>query len=297
MPCGYNYNVYPFTRRPDGVWTWTATWKDTGFERKLKWIGACASIGGGMLHHFDYVKANTSRYFFQTKRIYIPFKYDWGWGIKSQDLAFPTCYFLGSYPNYWNTQNRRIVYAHDLMTLECYSIGNKPTMMAEYLPDGDRDVLNDTVNLFGVNNILDYFHPERVPAPKSIEEGELQRKLRLEIEKALADLTLFYDPFDIEQFMLQKPLLDARTKTFKDCVARTWPKPVKAYTPKPITPTTTPPITQTPMNEIQMPTPEIPPIPTGAPGQRVQRLTFNYGVKSDTPANVLQLTIWLEETL
>ena len=285
------------TRRPDGVWTWVATIKDNGFERRIKWIGECASIGGGALHHFDYVKANTSRYFFQTRYIYIPFKYAWGWGIIAQTLAFPTCYYLGSYPNYWNTQNRRIVFAHDLMTSECYAIGNKPTMMAEYLPEVDRDVLNDTINLFGVNNILDYFHPERVPAPTSIEQGELQRKLRLEIQTALADVTLFYDPFDIEQFMLQKPLLDARQKRFKDCVARTWPKPVKTYTPKPITPTATPPITSTPMNEIQIPATQIPPIPTGTPGQRIQRLTFNYGMKSDTPENILQLTIWLEETL
>lgn len=250
-----------------------------------------------MLHHLDYIKANTSRYFFETKRVYLPFKYNWGWGIKSVDLAFPTCYFLGSYPNYWNTQNRRIVFAHDLMTSECYSIGNKPTMMAEYLPDVDRDVLNDTVNLFGVNNILDYFHPERIPQIKPeldltarIEEEERRRKLRLEIEKALSDLTLFYDPFDIEQFMLQKPLLDARTKTFKDCIARTWPK--KPYTPKPKTPTATPPITSTPMSEIQKPTPMMVP----APPPKLS-LVFNYGVKPDTPANVLQLTIWLEETL
>lgn len=252
---------------------------------------------GGNLHHFDYIKANTSRYFFETQSVWVPKQYAWGWDVEALDLNFPTCYYLGSYPNYWNTQNRRIVFPHDLMTTECYAIGKTPEMMGQYLPDVDRQVLNDTINLFGTQKILDYFHPERVPPPKSIEEGELQRKLRLEIEKALADVTLFYDPFDIEQFMLQKPPLDARQVRFKSCVAAVWPKPIKEYAPKPITPTAPPPITQTPMSDIQMPTPEIPPIPTGTPGQRVQRLTFNYGVKPDTPDNILQLYIWLEETL
>ena len=297
MPCAYDYNVYHMTRTPDGRWTWTATVKDTGFERRMKWIGACSSILGGNLHHFDYIKANTSRYFFETQSVWIPKLYAWGWGIDALDLSFPTCYFLGSYPNYWNTQNRRIVFAHDLMTSECYSIGNKPTMMGEYFPDVDREALDQTINQFGAEKILDYFHPERVPPPKSIEEGEVQRKLRQEIKTALADVSLFYNPFDIEHFMLQKPQLDARQKRFKDCEARTWPKPVKPYTPRPITPTTTPPVTATPMDEIQKPTPEISPIPTGAPGQRVQRLTFNYGIKPNTPDNILQLYIWLEETL
>ena len=183
------------------------------------------------------------------------------------------------------------------MTSECYSIGNKPTMMGEYFPDEFRQTLNDTMDTYGTEKILDYFHPERIPPIKpstlaeEMEEGERRRKLRLEIEKALADVSQFYDLFDIEQFMLQKPLLDARTKTFKECVARTWPKPVKPYTPKPITPTATPPITQTPMSEIQKPT------PTTSPVRPALRLTFNYGIKPDTPDNILQLYIWLEETL
>lgn len=82
MPCAYDYNVYHMTRRPDGAWTWTATFKDTAFERRLKWIGACASILGGNLHHFDYIKANTSRYFFETLTIWAPKKYIWGWESK-----------------------------------------------------------------------------------------------------------------------------------------------------------------------------------------------------------------------
>ena len=297
MPCGYNYNVYPFTRRPDGLWTWTATFKDNAFERRLRWIGNCASIGGGTLHHFDYIKANTSRYFFETKRVYIPRKYDWGWGIESVYLNIPTCYFLGSYPNYWNTQNRRIVFAHDLMTTECYSIGKKPEMEGEYFPDVDRQVLNDTADLYGTEKILDYFHPERVPQPKSIEEGEAQRKIRLEIETALADLTQFYNSFEMEQFMLQKPLLDARQKTYKDCVARTWPKRVKEYAPKQPPPTEPPPLTRVPMEEIRTPTPEVPPGIRHGPGEPLLRLTFNYGIKPYTLNNALELHIWLEEVL
>lgn len=285
------------TRRPDGAWTWTATIKDNGFENRMKWIGNCAAILAGYLHHFDYIKANTSRYFFQTTDIWVPKQYPWGWGLAALSLAFPTCYFLGSYPNYWNTQNRRIVYAHDLMTSECYAIGNKPTMMGEYLPDVDRETLDQTINYFGADKMLDYFHPERIPPPKSIEEGEAQRKLRLEIETALAGVSLFYDPFDIEQFMLQKPQLDARQTNFKNCVNQVWPKPVKEYKPKPPPPTAPPPLTLVPMDEIQKPTPEIPPIPTGVPGQRVLRLTFNYGIKQYTLNNALEFIIWLEETL
>jgi len=164
-------------------------------------------------------------------------------------------------------------------------------MMGEYFPDVDRKTLDNTINQFGTQKILDYFHPERVPAPKSIEEGELQRKLRLEIQKALADVTLFYDPFDIEQFMLQKPPLDARQKRFKACVDRTWPKPVKEYKPLPPPPTQPPPVTASPIKEVAPPTPERAPGLAPPPGETGLGIDISYGIKPTGYTNTLELTI------
>lgn len=171
------------------------------------------------------------------------------------------------------------------------------TQEYDFIPSENRKMMNDTIDQFGREKILDYFHPERVPKPTSIEEGEAQRKQRLEIEHALADVSVFYPQSDIEQFMLQKPVLDAIQNRFKACVKQTWPEPEAGYTPNALTPTTTPPITQTPITDLALPSPEIPPFDRGVAGQRVQVLTSVMGIKPGTPANVLQLTITIQEEI
>ena len=285
------------TRRMDGPWTWTATNKDKAFESRLGWIGQCGSIAGGTLHHYDYIKANTSRYIFEVHTVYAAVKYNWGWGMGVIDLPAHSCYFLGSFPNYWNVQNRRVVFAHDLMTPNAYPIGQKPTLLEHYVSDYETQAFKEIADTFGKQNLTDYFYPQFIPTERYATGAEEIKATRAAIDKALFEFTTFYKPYELEHYLLQSFPLDARQAKFRACVNRTWPTRPKEYKPIQPPPTQAPPVTATPIEEIPLPLPEAAPAPAPAPGQMGLGMDISLGIKPTGYTNTLELTLTIYEAL
>jgi len=297
VPCAYDYNVYFWIRRLDGAWQWVPTFKDRGFERRLKWISQCASIHAGLLHHLDYIKENTSRYFFEVYSIWAPKEYVWGWGMAPKTLDFHSCYFLGSYPNYWNVENKRVVFAHDLMTSEAYSMEKTPTIPGAILAQQEIDELNALEKTYGKENLMDYLYPERIPKDAERLKSETWQKTQAEIDKAIEDLSFFFTKFDITNYLLQKEPLDLRQKRFKECDTRNYPKPRRPYTPKPISPEAPEPATTTPMDQVTKPSPSGDPCRFKMVGQKCLHIETSFGFKPGTPENILQLIMTLKEAI
>lgn len=291
MPCGYDYNAYYWTRQPWGLWTWVSAVKGTPFGKRLEWIGNCASIRGGYLHHFDYIKANTSRYIFEVFVVEAPKRFPWGWGTAAFELPFHSCYFLGSFPNYWDVQNRQVAFAHNMNPATCYPIGKNPTLLEHYVSDYETKAFQEIAETFGKQNLTDYFYPQFIPTER-YEEGEEQiKQTRAAIDKALFEFTTFYQKYELEHYLLQYFDLDARQKRFLQCVARTWPKPVREIKPLPPPPAQPEAVNATPMDEIPLPLPERSPGGIVPPGSIGLGIDISFGIKPTGYGNTLQLTL------
>lgn len=319
MPCGYGYSIHSMTRTQFGDWTWTPTNTDRTFGKRREWIGKCASIFLAQLHCFNYIKANTSRYFIQVGTIWGPVKYVWGWGIGPIRLASPTCYYIGSFPNYWNVDNNRIVYAHDLMTPNSFPMENTPVIPTryegemsaeqamekwmrgeganEFIPDYIKNYLSDVEAEFGKENLNDYFDPDRIPTDDPRLKSDDWKKTMEAINKPIEDLSLFYKKPDLNNYIKQKWALDAMHAKFKACVAATWHEPTEPYTPRIPSPVEPPSMTAIPMDQITKPTPQTAPMPPP-----VLDIIINYGFKiqgqgESFVGNALQLILTIEEVL
>lgn len=80
----------------------------------MKWIGQCGSIAAGWLYHYDHLHKNTSTYFLRINRTFQPHKETWGYSTAATQLLKDVCFYLGTYHNFWNPYNRKIVWAHNL---------------------------------------------------------------------------------------------------------------------------------------------------------------------------------------
>jgi len=262
---------------------------DPMFSKRFKWIIKCGEIASGLLHHLDYIKANTSRYFFESTAMRVPFKYEWGWGMTVKDLAFHSCYFLGTYPNYWNVENKRIVYAHNLWTLVAYPMPNSPFIHEAILSDAERKALNDVEILFGKTNLEYYLFPERLPTDLSESARDYIAGINEQIDKYLHDELWFHDVEELKDYLMEKLALDARKKRFKDCIAVKYPTPPKLPPPTPPPPAKP---YEIPMKEL------IPPVPSKSirvPGEKYIELDFSFGEKIADPNNIMQVSFWITE--
>ena len=307
------------TRMHFGVWTWTSTCKDKAFEKRLKWIGNCASIYVGTLHCQTYFKANTTRFFFETKTIWVPKKLMGEWVMLPLHLDRHTCYYLGTYPNYWNTDNNVIVFANDLMTWNAFPMENTPVIPSyfkkelsaeqmmgkmlrgegatEFIPDYVRNEMKSIEAQFGKENLNDYLYPDRIPTDAERLKSEEWQKNQKEIKGVVEDLTIFYDKTDLDNYLKQDQALGLMHKIFRDCIKRKYPTPTRAYTPKQKTPIEPPSATAVPMEEIKMPTPSTGP---HVPPKLTINLSFGWkiiGQGAEYPGNALEIKLTIEEVL
>lgn len=263
---------------------------DPNLAKRLKWISICASIHSGLLHHLDYIKANTSRYFFEVYAIWAPFKYPWGWGMNVLNLAFHSCYFLGTYPNYWSPENKKIVFAHDLMQIGSFPMPNSPFIHEATLSDAERKALNNVETLFGKTNLNYYLFPEQIPAELSPQAKDYIAAATGLIDTYLHDELWFHDPLELKDYLREKLALDARKKRFKNCTAGKYPAP-----PKPPPPPPPPPVKpkEIPMKQLETP---VPGVSHRKPEDKAMELVFNFGEKIADLNNIMQVTFWITET-
>lgn len=79
-----------------------------------------------MVHQKD----NRTTYFMKALRTNVGHMTPWGQYIQTTDFNVPPCYYIGTFPNYWNTVNNWVAYAHDLQTPDTWAMPNRV-----FLPD------------------------------------------------------------------------------------------------------------------------------------------------------------------
>jgi hypothetical protein len=317
VPCAYEYGGAPFSMKtPWQVYT-RFTHVDMKLFKKMEWISKCGAFANGYLARFVSRKSPIVRYVLKLEN-----KFEWyerspGFWDYRVIPVIPTCYYLGTYPVYWNVDNKIVVYPDNLMTPNAYPMGNKANIPKrvkgmgliewlkeaeetggtpfEFLADVERKDLRDVVGEFGMDNVLNYLKPERITKKLTFDEETALRELNSKIGQILSEYTLRYDREFLYDYVLQDDWIQKRDKAFKECIARMYPK-------KPREPTTRVPTALgpsdwpgKPMEELEKPIPERTPTPFPKEGERLFRLRFWYGIRYGVPYNALELRLEIEE--
>lgn len=295
MPCGYDLNVLGYYRVSWGGFPSRPHYRDQSFEKRLTWIGNCAQIAHFRVHHFDYIKGNVSRYFVEVFSIFIPKKYFGKWYLESIELTHHACYYLGSYPNYWNISNKKIVYAHDLMTSECYSMGSRPEIPGKYL---SADEINEFLSLeadFGKKNLLKYLYPERMNQAARDAFFAYPHGPGTDIEDAIKKMAFFTEEFDIRQWLMEKYSLGERMAKFDICIKEKYPTPPKKPQYKIIDPQGAKDFPGIPVSEMSIPGPTAQPSGAPRPPLKVMKLYFSFNVIISSTTNGYSMMFIAEE--
>ena len=317
IPCAYQYDALFFSMSRPGVIATRFTYVDKSLFKKMQWIAKCGSYQGGYLHRFISLKSPITRYILEVRNKYEYYERSPGfWDYRTRPTV-PSCYYLGTYPIYWNIDNKGVAYPDNLGTANSYPIGTKAgipkkvkgmgliqflkesfekgTEPMEFIPDVDRNDMKDVVNEFGLENVLNYLKPGRITKKMTLDEESALRELNGKIDQTLSHITFRYDRDLLFDYFLQDDWFSKRDKAFKACLAAQYPK-------KPREPVITVPTLQAPaefpgkpMEELLKPSPEMTPLPGPPLGKRILKLTFYFGIKPDVPYNALALeTIFLE---
>ena len=317
VPCAYEHDLFMFSMlRPWEVYQ-RFTYADPALYKKLGWISKCGSFQGGHVYRFVSRRSPIVRYIFKALN-----KYEWYerspgfWDYRAMPTV-PSCYYLGTFPLYWNIDNKGVAYPENLGTPNAYPLGNKAnipmkvkgmgliqylkeaeekgTQPFEFIPDVDRNDMKDVVNEFGLENVLNYLKPGRITKKMTLDEESALRELNGKIDQTLSHITFRYDRDLLFDYFLQDDWFSKRDKAFKACLAAQYPKkPREPFitVPTPKAPAEFP---GKPMEELLKPSPEMTPLPGPPLGKRILKLTFYFGIKPDVPYNALALeTIFLE---
>ena len=317
VPCAYNYGAIFFAMRKPWEIATRFTYVDKKLFKKAEWIAKCGSFSSGYFHRFISRKSPIVRYILEVKN-----KYEWYergpgfWDYKTMPCV-PSCYYLGTYPVYWNADNKGIAYPDNLGTANNYPLQPTPVIPRklpgmtaaqsiekltkekleafEFLPDVDKGDMKDTINEFGLENVLNYLNPSRIKKVLSLDEQSALRELNSKIDQTMSHLTLRYDKDLLGDYFIQDNWFTKRAISFKECLARAFPKKPKEPTTTVLTPRGPAEFPGIPMNELTKPTPERQPQPFPFPRQRLFNLIVSFGIKQGVAYNALDLKIQLLE--
>jgi len=296
VQCLYLYNVSNWSRTQWGLVYLTSSNADPSYWKRLNWILKCANASMGGLHHFDDLKTNKSTYFVKIEQIFVPVRFVWGWGLQSKDLQFPQCYYIGTYPNYWDFKNGIIVYPHNLPVTDFAQMGSKPRMfdmnalaksadlwktmgiygqpVDEFVPSTRASEIKEITNKYGKESLTYYFNPEKIPPEFTKEQREQIERTNKAIEDDLMHITIFHKPKQLGAYFGQHFALEERTYRYNMCVKKVYPKPT--YVPKSKIQTPTGPQTYTPEPTLKLPYPDMAERPGIAPPWGILNLLLNF---------------------
>jgi hypothetical protein len=287
---------------------------DPSFRSRLRWISQCGSIAHGFLSCFDNQKNNTSIFFFRVAGIWAPKRFPSGWGMDVYQLAKPTCYYLGRYPNYWDYYNRKIDTADDLMIGTVAPIGTKPVMYEaealkkslelfkrtgiygeptkEYIPSTQEKEIQELAKKYGKESLNYYFNPETISKDLPKERIQQIQATSKEIEKDLFHLSMFIKPEQLSPYTKQHFALQERTDRYNACVASYYPIKPKAPTKKIMGPTGPQEYSPLPTPGFTPPTPDSSPMP----GLKLQ-LYLSFGPKPGALEDMLTTELKINWTI
>ena len=276
MPCAYGYNAWGLTRNITGLIPFFPVSDDKSFQRRLRWITQCAQVSAFVLHIFDYTRGNVSRYFIEVKAIYIYNKALREWGLISTRLAHPSCYYLGTFRNYWNTKSQKINFAHDVSMQDSYSIGSEPEIPGQPLAKQETEDLNSLVEEFGKDNLMNYLYPDRMDKGYREAFFAYPHGPGTDIDEAIKKMAFFVQEFDIRQWLAQKFAIDERMAQFNACILKAYPKPSREPQYKILDPQGAKDFPGIPINQIQLPAPTAQSVPRPPPKQILIKLVFAF---------------------
>jgi hypothetical protein len=317
VPCAYNWGVASYYRTHWGGFPSRPYYRDAFFEKRLTWIANCAQIANFTLYHFAYRKGNVSRYFVYVHSIFIPKEYFGKWYLESVELAHHICYYLGTFPNYWNTTNKKIVFAHDLMTASVYPMENEPVfynedslkqsiaarekMNIQGIPTKDlisEEEKSDIESLegdFGLNNLMNYLYPERMDqSAKPAFFAQYPSGPGTDIDEAITKMAYFHKKSEILEWLRQKYALAEQKQSFDECIDKYYPKAKKPQY-KIRDPQGIKNFPGIPIEQMQLPAPTARSVPRPPPEKTIIKLMFSFRVIIWSSLNGYQLILNLEE--
>jgi hypothetical protein len=295
VPCLYDYNAYAFYFSYQGRLSGMLPRLDSKLEKRMSWISTCASLNTFYLHHFDDLKSNSSLYFLESYSIYGEVQTPKGVFIRPIQLERHGCYYLGRWPNYWNVDNRLIVYAHDLMTSRVYALDAAPRIYGETLTAEESEGINGLETKFGKYNLIWFCYPARIPVEERVNFWSEPNGIGTQIKKYLSDVAYFQKESNVVEYLRQKFIFDVRLQRYKTCMDKRFPKPEKPQTTKVKTPLGDQPFTPTPETPVTLPTPTAKPKPAPPKNETKLTYTFDFGLVPKSNDNRFSLNTLMKE--
>lgn len=263
--------------------------------KRMTWIVKCGLVAYLSLMGEVNWKSNTTKYFIRANRFWIPMPPPSIWPWKMGGEAKPVCYFLGTYSNYWNMQDRSITFAHAMGGGASYPMGSGGGLAGEYIPEQTIEDLKELESSFNRKDLEWLYYSGVIPGDATDEERERLYKFRQDYQSARSKLGWSYEMVKIDHTIMQLWALKEKRKRRSDCFKRYYP--VKPKTPrakvKSVTPGQTFP--GIPMNELTLPTPTAPSAGPRAAPEKTLSLTLTFGIKENVAYNALDLTLNLQE--
>ena len=254
-------------------------------------IARCGSAAYFQLWCFKYLRTNNSRYFVKITGIWKPTPERYPGSVEMTWLLNPTCYYLGTYPNYWNIRYKRIELAGDEKRPDSFPMGSKPEIYGQYTPQFLNDELNDIEQTFGKDNLKKYFYPDTMKEDERTAFFETEFSPGWRILKAFEDAYFPQYRIFVETMMLEKWALEAQLKIYNDCIQKNWPVPPKipkTIVKTPIGPAEWPGI---PMDQLTLPTPTAPSAGPRKTPEQTLSLTVTFSIKDEVPYNAMDLSL------
>ena len=143
MPCHMRVDFWPCGKAPwfptTGIWP-TAVVK---LANRVKWLYKCPNFASFDIIHIAEWKKRKSYYFARTTSGVKEVVIDGRLVLTPDYKAEPDCYYLGSYPLYWDWKNNTIIYAHAAHFATAWVLGKRPSHPSLGLWTPTREQINE----------------------------------------------------------------------------------------------------------------------------------------------------------
>jgi hypothetical protein len=263
--------------------------------KRITWIVQCGLLAGITITGECNWKSNTTKYFIKANSIWVPVIMFGRADFEYRKLDNPICYFVGTYPNYWNTTSRSITFAHYMGGGAYFSMGSEPGLLGEYIPIETRKDIVELSNSFNRKDLEWLLYSGIISGDATDEERERLDKFRRDYDSAVSRIGWSWEKEHIKYYMGQMWELAAKRRIRSDCWKKYYPVTPKASQAKVISKTPGQTFPGIPMNQLALPSPTGRFVFPNKPLERGFLMTFQMGIDENTQYNALTLLLLLQE--